>query len=203
MATTKVPPFVIVRDSREQDGYDFAGLASVRTGIPTGDYSIVGYEHRVAVERKNKADAWGCVAGERPRFERCLERLAALERAAIVIECDLREFAVRPSYIQRVTPATAVGSYVSWSCKYRIPVFWCDTKAYAERITLRFLVAFLKHCAAPQPATVLTHEPTPLVGSPTLVTDTHRGPVDRSPLSSPVITTDHQRDEHLQVRSER
>ena len=143
----KEPPFCLVIDTREQDGYDFTGLASVRAGIPTGDYSLVGYEHRVAVERKNKSDAWQCVAGERPRFERCLERLANLERAAIVIEADLRDFCDRPSYIQRVTPATAVGSYVSWSCKYRIPVFWCDTKAYAERITLRFLVAFLKHVA--------------------------------------------------------
>lgn len=147
MKITKEPPFTLVIDTREQDGYSFTGLASIRAGLQTGDYSLVGYEHRVAVERKNKADAWGCVAGDRPRFERCLERLAALERAAIVIECDLRDFAIRPEYIQRVTPATAVGSYVSWSCKYRVPVFWCDTKAYAERITVRFLVAFLKHVA--------------------------------------------------------
>jgi len=147
MAKDKTPPFTIVCDTREQDGYDFTGLASIRAGLPTGDYSLAGFENRVAVERKNKSDAWNCVAGDRPRFERCLERLAALERAAIVIECDLRDFAVRPAYIHRVTPATAVGSYVSWSCKYRIPVFWCDTKAYAERITVRFLVAFLKHVA--------------------------------------------------------
>ncbi len=157
MKTLKTPPFVIVCDTREQDGYEFAGLASIRSGLPTGDYSLSGYEHRVAVERKNKADAWQCVAGERPRFERCLERLAALERAAIVIECDLRDFCDRPSYIQRVTPATAVGSYVSWSCKYRIPIFWCDTKAYAERITVRFLVAFLKHVAI-QPLVLASSE---------------------------------------------
>ena len=158
MSTEKLPPFTLVIDTREQDGYDFTGLASVRAGLATGDYSLVGFESRVAVERKNKSDAWGCVAGERPRFERCLERLAALERAAIVIECDLRDFCDRPSYIQRVTPATAVGSYVSWSCKYRIPVFWCDTKAYAERITVRFLVAFLKHVASASETSVLGRE---------------------------------------------
>ncbi len=41
----------------------------------------------------------------------------------------------------------AVGSYISWSCKYRIPVFWCHNKLYAERITVRFLMAYLKHVA--------------------------------------------------------
>ena len=143
----KEPPFTIVCDTREQWPYAFTGLATVRATLASGDYSIVGHEHRIAVERKSKEDAWQCVAGERPRFERCLERLAQLERAAIVIECDLRDFAVRPEHIQRVTPATAVGSYISWSVKYKIQLFWCDSRAYAERVVVRYLAGYLKHVA--------------------------------------------------------
>lgn len=39
----------------------------------------------------------------------------------------------------------AVGSYISWSVQYRIPVFWCDTREYAERVTVRFLAGWMKH----------------------------------------------------------
>jgi hypothetical protein len=39
----------------------------------------------------------------------------------------------------------AVGSYISWACLYRIPVFWCDSRDYAERVCLRYLMAYLKH----------------------------------------------------------
>lgn len=149
--TAKTPPFTIVVDTREQIPYPFTGLATVRGTLGQGDYSLVGHETDVAVERKSKADAWACVAGERQRFERCLERLASLRRAAIVIECDLREFSVRPEHIQRVTAATAVGSFISWSVKYQIQLFWCDTRSYAERVVVRYLAGYLKHVVGTQP----------------------------------------------------
>lgn len=139
------PPFVIVIDTREQLPFPFEGLVTKRATLGAGDYSIEGLENKVAVERKSKNDAWGCVADGRSRFTRCLERLSALDRAAIVIECSLTEFAIQPSRIERVTPATAVGSYISWSCQYRLPVFWCDTRQYAERVTARFLASYHKH----------------------------------------------------------
>jgi len=145
MSTEKLPPFTVRIDNREQLPFTFAGLATEWGTLASGDYSLVGYETRVAVERKSKADIWMCCASERPRFERCLERLAVLERACVVIECDLRELSIRPEYIQRVSPATVVGSCISWSCRYRLPFYWCDSRSYAERVTVRFLAAFLKH----------------------------------------------------------
>lgn len=141
------PPFTLIVDTREpiRLAYKFSGFDVERAKLDTGDYSIKGLEHVVTVERKTKEDAWNCVAGSRKRFEQCLLRLAKLDRAAIVIECSLDEFAVPPSQIQRVTPATAVGSYISWACQYGLPVFWCGNKMNAERVTLRFLAAHFKH----------------------------------------------------------
>ena len=115
--------------------------------LNAGDYSLEGYENSVAVERKSKEDAWGCVGAGRRRFEACLERLAALDRACVVIECGLGDFVVRPPYVKRVTAATAVGSYVSWAARYRLPIFWADNRQYAERVAVRFLAAYLKHVA--------------------------------------------------------
>lgn len=142
----KEPIPTIIVDSREQRPFAFDGYPTMTKALPTGDYSLLSLENRVAVERKSHGDIWACCAGERARFERCLARLAALDRAAVVIECSLSELAVRPSQVQRVTPATVVGSCISWSVQHHLPFFWCDTRRYAERVTVRFLLAYLKHC---------------------------------------------------------
>lgn len=143
---SKPHPTVVI-DTREQLPFAFDGLPTIRATLQSGDYSLVGLESRIAVERKSHEDAWNAVAANRARFERCLERLSRLDRAAIVIECTLAEFCERPPYIHRVTPATAAGSFISWACQYRIPVFFCDNRAFAERVTLRFLLAYAKHLA--------------------------------------------------------
>lgn len=149
MSKVEIPPFTIIIDTREQTPFSFEGLATVRRTLNAGDYSIEvdgeSWGDRVAVERKSKNDAWSCVGDGRPRFERCLVRLAALDRAAIVIECSLTNMAIAPLQVKRVTPATAVGSYISWSMQYRLPVFFCDTRHFAERVTARYLASYFKH----------------------------------------------------------
>lgn len=106
--------------------------------------------HRIALERKSKNDLWQCVAGERARFVRCLERMAKLEFAAVVIECSLVDFALQPAQVQRVTPATAVGSCLSWMVQYRVPFIWAGPRDHAERVALRLLASFVKHRGGPQ-----------------------------------------------------
>ena len=137
----------IAVDTREQLRYLFDGYESYRTTLKTGDYSLEGFTDVLAVERKNHADAWGCLTEGRKRFERCLERLGQLDRAAIVIEASMAEFVIPPPQIKRVNAATAMGSYISWSTKYRIPVFFAENRQWAERVTLRILAAYFKHVA--------------------------------------------------------
>jgi ERCC4-type nuclease len=137
----------IAIDTREQLRYLFDGYESYRTTLATGDYSLEGFTNVLAVERKNHADAWAMLTDSRQRFERCLERMSQLDRAAIVIECSMADFCVPPPQVKRVNAATAVGSYLSWSCKYRIPVYWTENRQWGERVTLRFLAAYYKHCS--------------------------------------------------------
>lgn len=137
----------IAVDTREQYRYIFPDHESYRTTLPTGDYSLEGFIDKLAVERKNHSDAWSMLTTERKRFERCLERLSCLDRAAIVIECSMAEFVIPPPQIKRVNAATAMGSYISWSTKYRIPVFFAESRQWGERVTLRILAAYFKHCA--------------------------------------------------------
>ena len=141
-------PFTIAIDTREKldHAYTFDGLHTQRQKLDAGDYSIVGYEHCVVVERKTTLDMWGCVAGERTRFVRCLERLTAISHPLVVIECSLDEFIrSKPHQLQRVNIASAVGGILSWQCRYRIPFWWAGSRLLGERTTIRHLASYWKH----------------------------------------------------------
>jgi hypothetical protein len=92
-------PFLVAIDTREQFPWSFRGLHSdsdqgsrplavmteSRT-LPTGDYSIVGMENRITVERKSLGDAFSTFTHDRERWLRELERMSEFASAHVVIE---------------------------------------------------------------------------------------------------------------------
>jgi ERCC4-type nuclease len=68
----------VVVDTREQEPYSFDSdkVSAVRKALPAGDYSLVGLEERVAVERKSLTDFVSTVIRGRKRFHRELEKLS-------------------------------------------------------------------------------------------------------------------------------
>ena len=134
--------FVIAIDTREQRPYEFPG-AEVRT-LPTGDYSIVGLEDRVTIERKSKADAYSSLGHGRARFRREWERLAKFDYAAIVIEDTVQGFLKRPPH-SKMNPRSAIGSLLAWSVKYRVPVFFAEDRVHASALTNKLLQMYFKY----------------------------------------------------------
>ena len=141
-------PTIIV-DTRETLPFKFDGYQTKRAKLDAGDYSLLGFTDCVGVERKSHEDAWGSMGIGRSRFHRCVQRLAELDRAAIVIECSLSRLCERPYYAdgRQITVASVIGGFISYSAHYAIPVFFCDNRAMAERVTLRFLASWYKHRA--------------------------------------------------------
>ncbi|MEK7385290.1 MAG: ERCC4 domain-containing protein [candidate division NC10 bacterium] len=136
------PEFVVAVDTREQKPYRFKH-SEVKT-LPTGDYSIVGLEEQVAVERKHKADAYASLGQGRARFERELERLAAFDYAAIVVETTLPDFLTAPPFSQ-MNPKAAMNSLVAWSVKYRVCVFFAGDRAHGNALTYRLLEKYWRY----------------------------------------------------------
>jgi ERCC4-type nuclease len=139
--------FKIVIDSRETLPYSFPGIECIVKGLKTGDYSIEGLEDKVCVERKSHGDAYGTIGQGRERFERELERMAIMEYAAIVIEASLYDFVYCPPPHSLLNPKSAIGSLLSWSVKYRIPVFFCGSRALGQATTAKLLEKFAKYHA--------------------------------------------------------
>lgn len=143
-------PFVVVQDTREQAPLSFGAWPVVVAGLKSGDYSIAGHEHRVALERKSLGDLFGCVGRERDRFERELERLAEMDYAAVVVEASLADVLAG---VERslVTPQAAAGSLVAWSVKYGLPIWFAGDRRLAAALVLKALAKFWKYRIA-QPA---------------------------------------------------
>ncbi|MBU8913306.1 MAG: ERCC4 domain-containing protein [Spirochaetales bacterium] len=134
--------FTIAIDTREQRPYEYPG-AEVHT-LSTGDYSIVGLEDRVAVERKSKADAYSSLGQGRARFRRELERLALFDYAAIVVEDTVQGFLNRPPH-SKMNPRSALGTLLAWSVRYRVPVIFAGDRAHSQALTLKLLQMYWKY----------------------------------------------------------
>lgn len=153
---TFVVPVVI--DTREQLPFSFEGLRcdsadgggplavpTVRRGLASGDYSLAGYESRIAVERKSLEDAYSTIGQGRDRFERELERLARLDVAFVVVEATWPELVTEPPRFTQLAPKTVFRSIVAWQVRHPT-VHWlaCGPRRLAEVTTFRLLERFLK-----------------------------------------------------------
>lgn len=158
------PPFAIAVDTREQLPWSFAGMTPhrakpVRAGqpirtqvyavdcVPTtlnaGDYSIVGCEAEIAVERKSKGDLFGTIGQGRERFQRELERLNAMQFAAVIVECEWHEIFHNPPEHTQLSPKTISRSVFAWQQRFpRVHWhFWWD-REHAMRAAWRVLERF-------------------------------------------------------------
>ncbi len=134
--------FTIVIDSREQNPYRFQD--AVTKALKSGDYSILGFEDRITVERKTKEDAYASLGAGRARFEKELTRLSEYDYSAIVIESTLTNFLQAPAFT-RMKPKAAINSLISWSVKYGVHIFFASDRRHAKAVTYRILEKFFKH----------------------------------------------------------
>ena len=138
---------LIVVDSREQAPFSFAHEryeAQVQPGtLSVGDYSLVGLEDKVAVERKSLPDLVACLGRERERFERELMRGAALDAFCVVCEGSWLELA-RGEYRSQLKPHAACQSVLAFTARYRVPFLFAGGRTAAEYICWGFLRQYLE-----------------------------------------------------------
>ncbi len=79
----------IIIDTREQKYLDFSPFKNIETefcGLKTGDYSISGYEDKIAFERKSVEDLCGTLISGHTRFLKEMERFAGFDEKYILVE---------------------------------------------------------------------------------------------------------------------
>lgn len=135
----------IVIDTREKAPYAFDPnrFTVVRKALPAGDYSLVGMENRVAVERKSLQDFAQTVIRSRRRFHEELKKLAACEFACVAVEGSMRDV-LDEAYGTGAHPNAVFGAAVSICVDWGVPVYFCSDRQSARQ----FVEAYLECCAA-------------------------------------------------------
>ena len=145
MASKATPyaPLRIVVDTREQRPYQFEkyDVEAIRHTLKTGDYSLAGYEDRVAFERKSLDDLIGCLTTGRDRFERELARAKELDFFAVVVEGAMQDV-IRGKYRSDMNPHAALQSIMAFHVRYGCQFIWAGSRANAEYTTYWMLEKF-------------------------------------------------------------
>lgn len=136
----------MIIDSREQAplflDHPPKGLVMVRDTLQVGDYSIKGFEGKIAVERKTIPDLLNCLGNDRERFKRGLEKLQRYEWKGLVVEgaeSDLYQY----HDFSLMHPESVRASVASIEIRYGIHFFY-GKRGDIERWTLDRLIKFWK-----------------------------------------------------------
>lgn len=134
-------PICIIIDSREQRPYCFPDLPVTVAGLKVGDYSLVGFEDRISIERKSLNDLLFSLTKGRERFQRELERGRALDYFALIVEATMSDI-TGGCYRSKMSPEAAFQSLMTFSIRYRMPVFFAGNRWRGQRITESLLVKY-------------------------------------------------------------
>ncbi len=137
--------FRIIVDTREKAEYSFT-CSVVRRKLDAGDYSVEGFESRLAVERKSLADFVHTVIHDFHRFAAELDKLSQMEAACVVIEADLDQVlrGLHADALRSVSPQSLLGAAVFISLHWRVPFYWCGSRQAACAFTDSFLRTFVR-----------------------------------------------------------
>lgn len=151
MSKLHLPNYTVIKDTREKEGHGWVFEkhhankkpprcdGTIVQKLNTGDYSLVGYEDVLAIERKNSfSELWGNF-GEKDRIEDVMGRLCQIKNAYILIESCITNdhFELSPPQYRVGVPGKALIRWViSLGIEYNvkvIPVGQCGKK-YAQLI---------------------------------------------------------------------
>ena len=129
--TKLIPKPVIIVDTREQTPYEFLGFknwigGSTRRKLDFGDYSVVGMERLIRLERKSLSDLITTLMQNRQRFFKECAGLARFRHAAILVEATYED--VKSYYDESLCtlahPNGVSGSLDALEARYGIPVIY-------------------------------------------------------------------------------
>lgn len=96
MIHPKAPQYVVVKDTREQEGYFFNEFNTckgmVERKLDTGDYSIDGLEDKICIERKGCIEELAVNLGQKKHaFLDEIERMKTFDHKFLILEFSLED----------------------------------------------------------------------------------------------------------------
>ena len=129
--TRRIPKPVVVIDTREKAPFDFGALCNwiggtTRRKLDAGDYSVVGMEHLLRLERKSLTDLITTLMQCRKRLLNECESLARCRHSALLVEAtyeDVKSF-YEDELCTAAHPNAVSGSLDAIEARFGIPVIY-------------------------------------------------------------------------------
>lgn len=136
----------IIIDSREQKPFEFSGIGYdnvtiTRDVLYIGDYSILGCQNEIAIERKSLSDLLNCLGRDRDRFVRQLQRGRGLDSYCVVVEASWIDLA-QGNYSAKIHPHAACQSICSFTARMGIPFMFAGSRKSAEYVVWSILTQY-------------------------------------------------------------
>lgn len=142
--------YVILRDTREKNGWDFEShnkvLAVAKWGLKTGDYTARGLEKDLVIERKASTGEIAMNLGKkRKAFEAEIERMSSFRWKYILCEFsidDLMNFPENSGIPKKQLQYVRMNGKFMWKklCEYQenhgVQVIFCDDRYSAQERAL-------------------------------------------------------------------
>jgi len=136
--------FILVVDTREQTPlFVTARPWIVYKKLDQGDYSILGFEDMIAIERKSITDLLNVIGRGRARFEKEIERLKDYWWKGLLIEGTEKDVYDVSRY-SSVHPNTRYHSLASWEIR-GFHIYYAENKRKARWWVLSRLTKLYKH----------------------------------------------------------
>jgi len=141
MKTTPTPTIIV--DAREQTPLPFAHFPTERATLPTGDYSVLGFERDFSVERKSIGDLVQSLTHGRDRFSRELQRMRAFDFRRLLVVGSLTDIECH-NYRSQANPKAIIASLTAFEVRYSLPVCFRETPEAAAVQVERWAFYFLR-----------------------------------------------------------
>lgn len=172
----KVPEFVILVDTREQDPFNFAETIGYEghtrpATLKTGDYSVAGYESKICLERKSLGDAFSTIGqllveraqfaqakhdgdpeARAARFDRECHRMRTYKHRAIILEESYTWIVTKPPLFSKLHPHYMLRELMMLCVQHNIWLLFGNGRDAAAAIAYRWLKYTARACAMDKPA---------------------------------------------------
>lgn len=150
--------FTIITDSREQNPWLFTGLTKRKNYIDypltvptrsqtlsTGDYSILGLESAITIERKSASDLVSTITAHRERFERELTRMQEMDFSAVIVEATWQYTQSYCHISTDMNPAALDASILTFQMRYpRTHWYYRPSRFYAMKTAYKLFDIYLR-----------------------------------------------------------
>jgi DNA excision repair protein ERCC-4 len=131
----------VIFDSKEQKPWvlDPRLFTMEKRNLPTGDYTLAGFEDRICVERKALGDLVSSVIHEWLVHRKRWYRMAGFDMAAVVVEADIGDV-IAKRYESEADPMSVLGKVNTIFIDHSVPVFFWGNRTNCTTMVERYLL---------------------------------------------------------------